>query len=332
MSRPLASILAVIAPLLAVAGCGGGSDSSFRLCFGEDCPVTEPDTTPSNLSIFGFRGARDTSTQILPGAQAQLYRTAGTATGTASFGGRVEVTPGSSPRDRISVSMGVDRPSFGDFCCVYVDNTDRTDALGGAFDTFQARPANVFDPDSVAAQSRTTVTIRNTDFGGSGLQHTTYGFWELERFDPFGDLTALRATAFAFGYRTPLDAIPQAGSATYSGRMDARYVAGLAPATPMTGSFTLTTDFTTRRFEGSVTGLDLAGTPFRDIDLDGTLPGGTSLNGTATTAPALGGQTGPDMAGTVLGDFYGPAAAELGAVMVLQGGGAQLVGAIAGKR
>lgn len=326
------SRLAILALALALAGCGGGSGSSFHLCFGDPCGPAEPGTTPSNLSIFNFGGARNAGTQNLPGAQAQLHRTASTTSATASFGGRVEVTPGSAPRDRLFVSMAVDRPSFGDFCCVQVDDSDRADPPGGAFDVFLAKPGNVFDPDSVAGQSRTAVTIRNTGFGGSGLQHTTYGFWELERFDPFGDLAALRATAFAFGYRTPQDSIPSGGSATYSGRMDGRYTDGLVSATPLTGSFTLTADFTTRRFDGSVTGLDLAGNGFRDILLAGSLPAGAYLTGTATTAPAAAGQAGPDMAGTFLGDFYGPAAVEVGGVLQLEGGGGQLVGALAGRR
>jgi hypothetical protein len=327
------AFLPLIAVLLveACSGGGGSSCSGLGVLANPLCtPIGQPQN-PSNLSIFDWRG-KDLGTQILSGPQAQFYRDMTTSSSVVSYGGEVRVSPGGFPRDRIAIRFSMGRPDFVDFCCVYTEDADRSDARGGTFDTFLPDAGDVFDPDSVPGESVTTVRILNMDYGGSGLDYTTYGFWELQRFDNLGNVSAVRATAFVFGFPTDAADIPTQGTASYSGRMDGLYSDSLNASQPVTGTFNLNADFAARTIGGQVTGIDLAGSSFRDIDLDASVAGGNSFVGTASTAPAGGGQVGPDMSGVLLGEFYGPTAEEVGAAFEMSGGGALMVGAIAGQQ
>jgi hypothetical protein len=203
---------------------------------------------------------------------------------------------------------------------------DRTDALGGTFDVFETL---LFL--SGGGTSFEKLTLLNMDFGGSGLNYTTYGLWEVRETDFLGDTDERSVFARSFGFLTPDSAMPTTGLATYTGRMDGRYSASLATNQILNGSFQLTADFAAATVTGAFTNVTLEGVNFRDINVSSSISSNNFL-GTVTTAPAVAGQIGPDMSGSIRGGFYGPSAEEVGGVFEMSGGGAVMTAGFAGAK
>jgi hypothetical protein len=122
--------------------------------------------------------------------------------------------------------------------------------------------------------------------------------------------------------------------------MDGRFSDALAPNRAVTGTTRLDANFTAGTVTGLLSNVTVAGSPFRNISVNSSISNNTNFGGvpvgafagTLATAPATPGQAGPDMSGTVQGNFFGPAAQELGGIFELSGGGAVMVGGLVGKR
>jgi hypothetical protein len=215
------------------------------------------------------------------------------------------------------------------------NTSERVDAAGGTFDTFVQG--------SVASGTLSTFTLLNTDFGGSGLDYTTYGIWEYNTYDTnTAALLTTRATAVAFGFPTAAKDMPSTGVATYNGRMDGSFSDTLAPNQAANGAVSLIADFQTTDISVNFTGVTVGGQAFRDLSGTGSITNNTFVDtnnkliggftGVLATDPIQPGQIGPDMNGSLQGNFYGPSANEIGGVFEMDGGGAVMNGAFVGSQ
>jgi hypothetical protein len=123
----------------------------------------------------------------------------------------------------------------------------------------------------------------------------------------------------SFGAPTPASAVPLAGSATFVGKLGGFYVSPAGEGSLAAANLTLNADFSARSLNflssGSSVTRDLsAASPARHLDLNGTLvyaPGTNTFSGTLKNA-------GGTMSGSSKGQFYGPAAQELGGVFTVK--------------
>ena len=317
-------IASVVALFLILTGCGGGSSIEFHF------PDPPPPPPGSTFSVFDLRGTVQSSIQF-NALESQIERDSSQASTLGPAVGGVTITPGGSA-DSISVRLPTSFQSAlsRNFCCGSFDKSDRTDQPGGTFDTFVTG--------SVAGGSLSEFTLLNTDFGGSGLDYSTYGIWEWSTFDTnTAALLTNRATAILFGFPTVAMDMPNAGSAIYGGRMDGSFSDSLEPSQPVNGLVSLMANFQTADIAVDMTGVTVGGQIFRDMSGTGSITNNTfvgtdnefigGFTGFIATEPIQPGQVGPDMSGSVQGNFFGPSADEVGGVFEMSGGGAVMSGA-----
>jgi len=204
--------------------------------------------------------------------------------------------------------------------------------------------------DAVATFSHNLATAGNGgSFGGgggdyasiSGLSYTSLGMWTHTSEGPF-DLPQ-NVTAYVVGYETPGSAVPQSGSATYSGagavkgvilQPDGVHIAGAN----LSGDATLTANFAAGSVTGAFTNMkanDGVDTPWNDVSVAASIAAGTNrFNGTThvTTQPASPYALKGSATGSINGAFYGPAADNIGAIWSLNDGTATALGGVAVKR
>ena len=320
----LLTVSGVVAASLSACGAGGDGGCKFLDIACHRARANAP--TASTLSIFDVRGDRSQTAISFAGPQLEFERL--NPTTLVRGAGRIEILPGGrtgAPGDAISLR----RAGRDD---VELHQSDRVDATGGTFDVFRLSdgPDRSFE-----------LTILNMQHGGSGLQYATYGIWDESNFDP-ADAAArfVRAGAMAFGFPTPLGNMPATGGATYLGRMDGRYSDAVAPNLVVSGDARLDADFAGASIAGRFSNVTVDGSAFRDIAITGQIVSNSNFGtasvgaftGNLATAPALAGQAGPDMTGSVDGNFFGPAAQEVGGIFELRGGDAVMVGGIVGRR
>jgi hypothetical protein len=258
--------------------------------------------------------------------QSQFERTSSAAvTSGPTFNNQgISITPGGDDRIRLRSANPLifDQWSF--------TKLDRRDDLGGFADVFQV---TLFL--AGGGTLRQKLTLINSDFGGSGLNYTTYGLWEVIEFQSFSTTPIeQRVTAFSFGFPTPISAMPLTGTAVYSGSTHGRFSSLLSNdpnETVVNGSFQLAADFATATMSGTFTNMKVGFTDFRDINATTSITN-NSFAGTVTTAPATPGQTGPDMSGAIQGGYYGPSAQEVSGVFEMSGSGAVMTAGFAGAK
>ena len=177
-------------------------------------------------------------------------------------------------------------------------------------------------------------TLRTYNSGattqGISLTYTGYGQWRRTGAPAFGTGTAVNDTYFVFGSKTPSANVPRTGSATYATALDGTFVNNTgAYAVNGTGSLTA-------NFAGGTIGYSAAATGTKEI-------GGTSLafgtmTGTGTIAFLSSGFNGTGTTNgsgyrmDVAGNFYGPAAQEVGGLFRITGGGGNGTGVVVGTR
>jgi hypothetical protein len=166
----------------------------------------------------------------------------------------------------------------------------------------------------------------------SGYDYTSYGVWNRANTFCLGLCeSSFFADVFYFGSPTSSSQMPSSGQAIFNGTMEGFY--SLSPtAVSLSGDATLAVNFGARTLIGSFHDIstgrvggnlptgDVSG--FNDIFINAQISGG-SLSGTVT-----GGAGG---SGTIEGDFFGPAASEVGGVFRMTGAG-DTVGAFAAKQ
>ena len=162
--------------------------------------------------------------------------------------------------------------------------------------------------------------------------------WNYQSFGVWNHHTATfnpTITLLSFGAATPGWAVPTGGSATFAGKLAGLYVSPTGEGSIATADFSINANFSTRSLSLASSGTTLtrelsALTPVPNLNLSGTLtysPGSGTFNGTLANA-------GGTMSGSSKGQFYGPAAQELGGVFTVKSstGVETLAGAYGAKR
>lgn len=162
--------------------------------------------------------------------------------------------------------------------------------------------------------------------------------WNYQSFGAWNEQQAGGSAAFAaasFGQATPGSAVPTTGNATFVGKAAGFYVSPTGEASVAVSELSVKADFSARSLGLATSGTTLSSdlrTPRAapHLDVSGTLtygPGSSRFAGTLRNA-------GGTMSGTTSGQFYGPAAQELGGAFVLKSGNTRetYTGAYGGKR
>lgn len=149
---------------------------------------------------------------------------------------------------------------------------------------------------------------------GSGWNYQSFGAWNR------GDVRdGGYVQMHSFGAATPGNAVPTSGSATFTGKLGGFYVSPAGEGSIAAGKLSVNANFASRSLSFASSGTTLTrdfstATAAPQLNLNGTLtysPGADAFNGTLTNA-------GGTMSGTSNGQFYGPAAQELGGVFTVK--------------
>jgi hypothetical protein len=145
--------------------------------------------------------------------------------------------------------------------------------------------------------------------------------WDYQSFDAWDDQGTDNGIMYAetFGAATPASAVPLGGTATFAGKLGGLYVSPVGEGSIAAGDVTVNADFNARSLSfassNTITTRDFAtATPAPGLNLSGTLrysAGSGSFTGTLTSASST-------MSGPSQGQFYGPAAEELGGAFVVK--------------
>jgi hypothetical protein len=146
-----------------------------------------------------------------------------------------------------------------------------------------------------------------------GWDYQSFGAWT----DPEGPAVE-HLHANSFGAATPGSAVPSSGAATFAGKLAGMHVDPSGKGSMAVASLSVDVDFSRRTLSLASSGTSLS----RDLSVDGAAPH-LDVNGTLTYSPGSSaftgtlGNAGGTMSGTSSGQFYGPAAQELGGMFVL---------------
>jgi hypothetical protein len=171
-------------------------------------------------------------------------------------------------------------------------------------------------------------TVVRLDF--SSLDWTAYGWWYVS---PNASNSPTYLAAFVTGFATAATSVPTTGSATYQG-----YATGEEGW--LSGKARLDADFGSGTITGALTDMvagdwDDGYKPWNSVSLSASIAGGTSsFAGTTavTSAPANDWALGAGATGTIVGNFFGPNAEEIGAVWTLFDGTHAATGALGAGR
>ena len=154
-----------------------------------------------------------------------------------------------------------------------------------------------------------------------------YGQWR--RASTSGGVTSTNDTYVVFGSKTPASGVPLSGSATYSTVLDGTYV-NKNGVYEVDGAGSLTANFAagTIGYSATLTGTREGGGT--NIAF-GTLTGTGSLAASNSSFKGTGTTNGSGYKLDVNGNFYGPAAQEIGGIFRLTGNGGNGTGAIVGN-
>lgn len=218
----------------------------------------------------------------------------------------------------------------------YILRDTGSTALTSTFDLDNADPSSTAAFTVVKKGANETLRIYNPGgtTQGIALTYTGYGQWRRTGAPAYGPGTGVNDTYFVYGLKTPSINMPHGGTGTYTTALDGTYTAKTG-VYAVTGTGTLTANFSGA---GSIAySATLAGVREGDsaaLAGLGALTGGAGTiqfgsSGFKSTTSATGG--GYSLG--VMGNFYGPAAQEVGGVFRLTGpsnGNGQ--GALVGKQ
>ncbi|NTV96615.1 MAG: transferrin-binding protein-like solute binding protein [Thiobacillus sp.] len=174
---------------------------------------------------------------------------------------------------------------------------------------------NVYDELIAAASPDFTKAALAADPYYLGWNYQTFGIWFTDDLAGHGTFGAM-----SVGAPTAGDAIPAAGTATYTGRSGGLYLDPSGTQYFTFADLSVAADFGARELAFATSNTEtsqdlLTSDSAPALDLSGTLTyaaGSNSFTGTVANSGAL--------SGTANGRFYGPAAEELGGVFALSSG------------
>jgi len=154
------------------------------------------------------------------------------------------------------------------------------------------------------------------------VAHRAANGWRYQSFGVWNDSTneSYRTVApLSFGGATPAGAVPPSGTASFTGKLAGFYVSPAGQGSVATADISVGANFSSRSLAFSSSNTILtrdfataAAAP--SLNLGGTLtyaPGSSTFAGTLTNAAGT-------MSGTSKGQFYGPAAEELGGAFAVK--------------
>ncbi|KVW97149.1 transferrin-binding protein-like solute binding protein [Thiobacillus denitrificans] len=292
---------ALLSVSLILSACGGGGGGS--------APTPAP--TPIATTAFTKWSA------VQPGVNYKADGLGQEVTGTASGGQFIAITP-SGVADGYSAYLTFDSalelsrlalttpaPTL-----VVLDKAD-----GATFTNLTLTPGA--SPQFVGARNSTSVAVTAKPID-LGWEYQTFGVWE----------TGLGTTSRTFGAmsvgNTAGTAIPDSGTATFTGYTTGSYVNTAGAGTTVFADLTVIADFGTARSltfktNNTQTSSDwVVFTSKPDLNLNGALTIAAGTNSFTGSVNSVGG-----LAGNSTGQFYGPNAEELGGVFLLQGSGVE---------
>lgn len=325
MRMTLMRFLASTASILVLSGCGGGGGSTS---FIPAPPVTlTPTPTPTPA----------TPGPAVPAAVQTAAPTSPTA-GTTKFSTLAQSTD--FPLLMTAAGGGT---GDGDQATTVAGGVLNADGSGGYFLTMN-NPALGINK-AVIPNARPisgSIFYVNADIGSNDLDYTRFGSWE--RTDGIDGV--FNVGAWTTGFATAGAQIPGQGTATYAGKASGLYNAAISSSSTadfdsrITGDVNLTADFGRSTLAGTITNIvassmytNLKGS-VNDIGFSATIDRNNNLfNGTTmvTSFPADGYAFGPTASGLINGRFYGPNAAEVGAVFNVSEGTRRLIGSFGAK-
>ena len=174
----------------------------------------------------------------------------------------------------------------------------------------------------------TTETLRLLNSGAPliSLTYVDYGRWR--RATTASGTTSVNDTYVVFGTKSPTSAVTS-GTATYSTIVDGTFV-NKTGSYAVSGTGTFGADFTAGTITYSTTASampETSGTAFSF----GTMTGTGSIATASSSFKGTGAVNGSGYAMDVAGNFYGPAADEIGGLFRIKGNGGNGTGVIAGN-
>lgn len=175
-------------------------------------------------------------------------------------------------------------------------------------------------------QARTT-EILGINAPSYGWNYQTYGVWVTGEGTGSGTAGAVSA-----GSATPVTGMPSTGTAIFTGNTIGIWAATGLPAYATAANMTANVNFGSRSLgfstSGTVASSFNGGGAFSapGLNMSGvaTFQGSSSFSGPVSTASG--------MSGSIVGQFYGPNANEIGGTYNLMGGGSSMGGGFGGKR
>jgi len=229
--------------------------------------------------------------------------------------------------------------------------TSQVKLVGGVYtirDTGNVSRTSSFGPISgVTVTDTPTHTIYTKSSGGTSetfrvykqglagpaitLTYSTYAHWrESTPGAGYQGATKVSDTYFTFGTKTTSASMPRVGGATYSAALDGTFV-NRNGVYALSGAADFTATWSSGALGFNASPIASGGpTPPPALPTFGAISGTGSINFNGASFNASGSSTTHQM--NMFGYFYGPAAAELGAVFKLSGGGGMGTGAIVGKK
>lgn len=309
-SLRIAGMAAISSAALALAACGGGTDTFVRST--PPAPVVPPPPPPPQLTISAPAKATvgPGLTPIIADATGPNFTT-GAAEGT--------VFP------LLQTALAIDATS--------IKPDTAVNTAGGA---------------AIVDQGKLLINIgafEGEPAYSANLDWTRTGYWSVDipegTWDYGGD-TAQHGV-FVVGYETPAIAMPTTGTATYTGSAFGRMYVPMSttdalPCTcqevPVQGDAFLTANFGARTVTGALTNMYRVWwdeSPWNDVTFTSVIAG-NGFSGTTSVTGAVDLGMRANATGTLEGRFFGPSAEEVGAVWTLFDGTNAAIGTLGGRR
>jgi hypothetical protein len=292
---------------LSLAGCGGGGS-------GGGGPAGDP--MPQTLGFTSFSAVQPNQTVAMSGmSQTVNGNNTATAVTSATFGGV----------DTASTSVQLTYDAAKTLSGIAVASSDASISFSkGAGDSISCSSGSCLASD--ATGNRTVVMA---DAQVRGWNYQTFGIWANAPIGPY------QSNAFSVGNATPGTAVPLTGNASFTGLALGLYIDASGTVFATAANMSANVNFSARSI-----GFATSSTTVQNVTT-GTVASNTGLNLAGNLAYGAGSSqfsgsvvtSNGALSGSTAGQFYGPAAEELGGIYSLSGSGTmRMLGAYGGKR